>query len=241
MAPPAATTVLLLGLGLLLASPVTVRAGVAPLTGTHGAAKRGDVAELRRLLAMGVDPNHLTQGKITPLMWAAAEGHVEAAQLLIDAGAKTEPKSSLGADALQLAKQSIPDLVIRARMEAVCPIFPSNSWIFNRKFDLKRSLPLLASIFLLKRQELWGNQVLTGDSSSPADPAAEGSPDVGSEWEKADQTCSGAANKPDAPTMADMAQPAMDPFAAALTARFLSAADRETKEQSPPQNPDPGY
>jgi ankyrin repeat protein len=70
------------------------RAGVAPVTGIHGAAKRNELAELRRLLDQGVDPNKVTQGQITPLMWAAAGGHVEAAQMLVAAGADTAPKSS---------------------------------------------------------------------------------------------------------------------------------------------------
>ena len=86
--------VVMVALALLAVDIDPCHAGVAPVRGIHGAAKRNELGELRRLLGLGVDANKLTQGKITALMWAAAEGHVEAAEILIAAGADTKPKSS---------------------------------------------------------------------------------------------------------------------------------------------------
>jgi hypothetical protein len=91
---PGLWPVVMVALALLAVDITPCHAGVAPVRGIHGAAKRNELGELRRLLGLGVDPNKLTQGKITALMWAAAEGHVEAAEILIAAGADTKPKSS---------------------------------------------------------------------------------------------------------------------------------------------------
>lgn len=54
------------------------------------AAARGDLADLRRLLARGADPNiDLTVDfTLSPLAWAARCDHVEAVELLVRAGAR---------------------------------------------------------------------------------------------------------------------------------------------------------
>ena len=95
--------------------------GVRPVTGIHGAAKDGDVKEVQRLLKMGVHPDRQSQGKITALMWAAAEGHVDVARLLVAAGADPSLQSSLGADSLKLAQQSIADEALKVEMEVRRP------------------------------------------------------------------------------------------------------------------------
>ncbi len=52
-----------------------------------GAAKRGDAAAIKSLLARGADVNAKTRYNQTPLMFAADKGHLEASKTLIDAGA----------------------------------------------------------------------------------------------------------------------------------------------------------
>ncbi|GMI34642.1 hypothetical protein TeGR_g8411 [Tetraparma gracilis] len=56
------------------------------------AAKEGDTKMVRELLAAGADVNHTKEGDeaTTALYKAAARGHLEAAQALIDAGADVE-------------------------------------------------------------------------------------------------------------------------------------------------------
>ena len=60
----------------------------------HRAAERGDVAETRRLVATGVDLNGVVADETIALHQAAANGHVEAVQTLVqlraDIQARTE-------------------------------------------------------------------------------------------------------------------------------------------------------
>ena len=62
----------------------------------HDAAWAGDVAEIRRLLAAGVDVNALDLDRKTPLHFAAADGHVEAIDALIEAGANVDARDDSG-------------------------------------------------------------------------------------------------------------------------------------------------
>lgn len=65
----------------LLAIP-TVQAG--PL---HDAAERGDLEQLKRLIAQGSDVNARDENEATPLHWAVYRGHITVARLLIAHGA----------------------------------------------------------------------------------------------------------------------------------------------------------
>jgi ankyrin repeat protein len=81
----------------------------------HDAARKGDVAEVKRLL--GEDPKlvNLEQGRaknngVTPLHYAAQEGHKAVVQLLLASGAKINARGSYGT-ALELAVfNSHPDV-----------------------------------------------------------------------------------------------------------------------------------
>jgi tetratricopeptide (TPR) repeat protein len=69
------------------------------------AASRGEVAEIKRLLKAGADPNHLNLAqpeKLTPLLAAAAGGHTKALRVLVKT-AKLEERSPEGRSALHLA------------------------------------------------------------------------------------------------------------------------------------------
>jgi hypothetical protein len=59
---------------------------VAKMALQEKAAGRGDVAEMRRLVAAGVDVDELGEDEGTALLWAAYYGHVEAIRVLVELG-----------------------------------------------------------------------------------------------------------------------------------------------------------
>ena len=62
----------------------------------------GDVAEVRRLLDVGANPNAADDG-FTALMWATYKGHAEIAEILLAAGANPNAAKDDGATALMPA------------------------------------------------------------------------------------------------------------------------------------------
>ncbi len=64
----------------------------------HVAAEKGDVSEIRRLLQRGTDVNERggPPFRLTALMCAAANGHLDAARLLLEKGAGVDLKEEFG-------------------------------------------------------------------------------------------------------------------------------------------------
>lgn len=65
-------------------------------TSLHGAAYKGDIAEVQSLLASGVDVNAKGGLEDTPLHEAVQQGHVEIVRLLLAKGAAIDAKNRLG-------------------------------------------------------------------------------------------------------------------------------------------------
>jgi cytochrome c2 len=79
----------------IIASVLALLIPTAVWAGPLGdAAKKGNVAEMERLLASGADVNE-PGGLGTPLHWAAMNGHVDAVKLLVAEGAHLEAQSSM--------------------------------------------------------------------------------------------------------------------------------------------------
>ena len=68
------------------------------------AAYHGDVDEIRRLIALGVDVNNGDYDHRTPLHLAASEGHKDAVKLLLDKGASIKVKDRWNQTPLDDAK-----------------------------------------------------------------------------------------------------------------------------------------
>lgn len=88
---------------LVLISSLAGAVGIAPDLLT--AAKSGDAAATRTLLAQGADPNMRGEKGATPLMIAAARGHLEVARALLAGGAKPDlqDESAMRMSALHVA------------------------------------------------------------------------------------------------------------------------------------------
>src|SRR4051812_34335581 len=92
------------------------------------AAKKGDLATLRRLIAGGADVNGQARGREnflgyavdsgTPLMAAAEAGRVKACRLLLDAGARVNVKNTNGSTPLMHAAAPGHRGVVRLLLEA---------------------------------------------------------------------------------------------------------------------------
>lgn len=86
----------------------------------HKAARKGDLEDVRALIAGGADLSELDKAVGAALHWAAARGHVDVAQVLIEAGADPSQESH-GPDLLtplHLASASGHVLVVELLVEA---------------------------------------------------------------------------------------------------------------------------
>ena len=86
----------------------------------HKAARKGDLEDVRALIAAGADLSELDKAVGTALHWAAARGHVEVARALIEAGADPSQESH-GPDLLtplHLASTGGHVLVVQLLVEA---------------------------------------------------------------------------------------------------------------------------
>jgi cytochrome c len=102
----------------LLISIVAISMSATAFAGPLGdAAKKGDVAEIERLLASGVSANE-EDPMASPLHWAALNGHIAAARLLVDNGASLEAQSSMLGTPLHAASRFGRDDLVRTLLEA---------------------------------------------------------------------------------------------------------------------------
>ncbi len=77
--------------------------GFAVADPIHEAAKEGDLAKVKSLIAEGSDVNIRDENDLTPLHFAAFRGYKDVAELLILKGANVNAADKVGANPLNLA------------------------------------------------------------------------------------------------------------------------------------------
>src|SRR5258705_5985725 len=96
--PPSGCAALTLSFAVLLAGYAPPARGDE----LHSAARKGDTAEVKKLLDEGADVNDLSAGllapRMTPLMEAAMNGHADTLALLLDRGARLDMTAGRGSD-----------------------------------------------------------------------------------------------------------------------------------------------
>ena len=112
--PVAIRTLSLVGAGLLTA----VSAGAAPAVPIVDAVRAEDAAAVRALLEQQVDVNAAEVDGTTALHWAAYQGDVETARLLLAAGARTGVTNRYGVTPLALAAERGEAPIVGALLEA---------------------------------------------------------------------------------------------------------------------------
>ena len=93
---------------LLLTTIAAVLVGCGPSVpdiSIHEAIGRGDIAAVKQHLAAGADVNAKREDGVTPLYWAALEGHKEIVELLIENGANVNAKDDGGRTPLDFAEE----------------------------------------------------------------------------------------------------------------------------------------
>ena len=107
-------------LGFALAAPVSVPAQTNPFGGPPlvEAAKSGDLAEVRKFLLLGENPNRAGTDKMTPLMHAANQGRADIAVALLRAEAWLDLRDRDGNTALIWAASNGSALVVTLLADA---------------------------------------------------------------------------------------------------------------------------
>jgi ankyrin repeat protein len=141
----------------------------APDAPVAEAAMRGDVAEVRALIARGEDVNAALGDGMTALHWSAERGDNELASLLLSAGAQTESTTRLGDyRPLHLAAKGGHESVVRELLQAGATSDPVTTTGDVTPLHMAAASGNAASVALLlehgaevdRRETAWGQTAL---------------------------------------------------------------------------------
>ena len=137
-----------------------------PAADLISAAKLGDLARARALVAGGAAVDAADWRGYTPLMWASAAGHLELVQFLIDQGAKADMRAEDATTALMLAAGNGSIGIVRLLLSRGANPVPARAGQTARQLAVSRGYPEVAA--LLESAEALGAELLKAASEGQA-------------------------------------------------------------------------
>ena len=123
-----------------------------------GAAKAGELARVRELLASRAAVNATDRRGLTPLIWASASGNTEVVQQLLESGASVDQTANDGTTALMLASSNGFTDVVRALILRGANVAAQKGGVNARQLALERGHPDVVT--LLEQAEVLGGRLL---------------------------------------------------------------------------------
>lgn len=142
--------------------------------GLTKSAMEGDVTEVRRLLAEGVPVDVIDNGRFnaTPLQVAAAEGHYEVVQILLEAGANVNHVDNDGFSPVTAAGRAGKWPVVRLLAQHGGDFFQKDGHGNNGHFYLKRCRGKRTRAAIQAAFESRGKLGRAAGEEAPPEPAA---------------------------------------------------------------------
>ena len=146
-------------LGALLLSQATPPArSTAVDTQLIEAAKAGDLARARALLAKGAVPDTSDRRGLTPLIWASASGHLEVVRQLLEGGASVDRRANDGTTALMLASSNGFTEIVRTLLARGANVAATRGSIDARQLAVSRAHADV--VMLLEQAQTLGTRLL---------------------------------------------------------------------------------
>ena len=145
-------------LGALLSQATPPARSTAADTQLIEAAKTGDLARARGLLAKGAVPDTADRRGLTPLIWASASGHLELVRQLLESGASVDRRANDGTTALMLASANGFTDIVRILLARGANVAATRGSVDARQLAVARAHADVAA--LLEQAQTLGTRLL---------------------------------------------------------------------------------
>jgi ankyrin repeat protein len=152
----------LLLVGLLFSQATPARAQAAAAADLLEAARLGELARARELVAKVAAVDAVDRRGLTPLMWASAGGHTELVRQLLESGAVTGRRAADGTTALMLASGNGFTEVARALILKGADVAAARGGVTARQLALERGYSDVVT--LIDQADVLGRRLLQAAS-----------------------------------------------------------------------------
>lgn len=144
--------------GLLVSQATTPARSTTADTALLEAAKLGDLARARELLAKGAAVDASDRRGLTPLIWASASGNLELVRQLLQSGAAVDRRANDGTTALMLASANGFTEIVRSLLLRGADVAAARGSVTARQLALERGHADVAA--LLEQAQALGSRLL---------------------------------------------------------------------------------